>query len=441
MQKPLRIAVFVGSFPVVSETFILRQITGLLDLGHDVEIFADVREKDAPLHPEVEKYQLLSRTTFMDGPAEAMISEMPVWPIWDRTWPPGAETSIHNSSRVAKALPKFFTAFANSPRLTLETLRPSEYGYRAASLSMLYRLARLCEGRRCFDVLHAHFGPVGNTFRFARKLWKAPLVVSFHGYDFSTLPRREGRDIYKKLFATVDAVTVNSDYTRGELQKLGCSSEKICNLPVGLDPGRFVFRERGLNANETVRILTVARLVEIKGIEFVIRGIAQLRRSHPNIRYDVIGDGPLRAKLQALTCELCLEGIVTLHGAKAGNEVKRFFDDAHVFVLTSVSVEGDQEGQGLVLQEAQACGLPVVCTRHGAFPEGILPDRSGFLVPERDPEAIAQRLAFLIDNFREWPEIGRAGRQYAIEKYDIRQLNAQLVTVYEDAMASFVSRK
>ena len=431
MQQRLRIAMFVGSFPAVSETFILRQITGLLDLGHDVDIYADVRGEDGVVHPEIEKYNLLARTTFVDGPPESMLWEMPVWPIWESTWPPGSENSIPNSKRLAQALPQLASCFLRHPSLTRHVLKGSEYGYRASSLSMLYRLAMLVPKNKRYDVLHAHFGPVGNMYRFARALWKAPLVITFHGYDFCTLPRREGPRMYEKLFAKADLITVNSRYASSRVTELGCPQEKLRELPVGLNPDEFRFRERTLNGNGPVRILTIARLVEIKGVEFVIRAVAKLRSSHANIRYDIVGDGPIRAKLQSLICELGLQSIVTLHGSKAGEEVKRLMDQAHLFVLASVNVEGDAEGQGLVLQEAQACGLPVVCTEHGAFPEGILPERSGFLVPERNPDALAGRLSWLIENSSRWPEIGREGRQYTSEKYDIRKLNERLVQLYE----------
>ena len=70
---------------------------------------------------------------------------------------------------------------------------------------------------------------------------------------------------------------------------------------------------------------------------------------------------------------------------------------AHIFLLTSISVDGDAEGQGLVLQEAQACGLPVIATRHGAFPEGIAPDNQSWMVPERDVQALTAKLADLCD--------------------------------------------
>src|SRR5437870_11687740 len=105
MTRPLRIAMFVGSFPVVSETFITRQISGLLELGHEVDIYANSRpEPGAPVHSEVTRQRLLDRTTYIDAPPETGEWEMPVWPLTGRTWPPGSSTSIHNSVRLARAL-------------------------------------------------------------------------------------------------------------------------------------------------------------------------------------------------------------------------------------------------------------------------------------------------------------------------------------------------
>ncbi len=438
MSSRLRIAFFVGSFPVVSETFILRQITGLMDLGHAVAIFADTRpDSAAPMHLEVAEYRLLEHTTYMELPPETAPWEMPVWPITGRTWPPGAEKSVPNSVRIARAAPKFLRCFARHPKLTVSVLQPTEYRYQAASLSALHRLARLSSTARKFDVLHAHFGPNGNSFRFARQLWKAPLVVSLHGYDFTTLPRKEGEGMYQRLFETADAVTVNSSYTRARVEKLGCPPSKLHPLPVGLNLSEFPFRERSVQAGEPVRILTVGRLVEIKGHEFVIRAISKLREQQCNLHYDLVGDGPLRPKLEKLISALALRDVVTLHGACDGTAVKKLMANAHLFVLASTSVEGDAEGQGLVLQEAQACGLPVVATEHGAFPEGILAGKSGFLVPERDVDALAGRLGFLIEHPETWPALGRRGREFVETRYDIRKLNQELINIYAKAREHF----
>jgi len=433
MSRPLRIAFLLGSFPVVSETFILRQITGLLDLGHEVEIFADTHAGEgAPLHPEVTSHGLLERTTFMDMPPESAPWELSVRPFNGDTWLPGSETAMPNSQRLFSALPALRRCLLKSPRLTCAVLSRDEFGHQAESLSALYRLAKLCGVSNRFDVLHAHFGLVGNSFRFARELWRVPLVVSFHGYDFTTQPRKHGPGLYDKLFTAVDVVTVNSEFTRRRVMQLGCPAPKLKLLPVGLDLNAFPFAERVRGPNEPVRLLTVARLVEIKGHEFVLSAVAKARGQGTTLRYDIVGDGPLRQKLEQLVAELKLTDVVTLHGARDSTFVRQLLDQAHLALLGSVSIEGDQEGQGLFLQEAQACGLPVIATRHGALPEGMLPEKSGFLAPERDIDAMAERIAFLAAHPQEWPAMGRVGREFVAARYDIRKLNETLVALYRD---------
>jgi len=176
--------------------------------------------------------------------------------------------------------------------------------------------------------------------------------------------------------------------------------------------------------------------VEIKGQEFIIRAMAKLQQSHPAVCCDIVGDGPLRQRLENLAAELGLQSRVTFHGAQNSSRVGELMTQAHLFVSASINVNGDQEGQGLVLQEAQASGLPVIATNHGAFPEGILSGKSGFLVSERDVDALVERLSFLIEHPETWPEMGRAGRKFVEENYDIRKLTSELTDIYTEAMDS-----
>lgn len=438
MSEPLRIAMFVGQFPVVSETFILRQITGLLDLGHAVDIFSDTRgDATGPVQTEVAKYRLLDRTTYMDMPPECAPWELPAWPLAGETWVPGASEPIPNWRRFTDALPALRRCLERAPALTEQALSPEHYGFQSQSLSALYRLNRLSGLPGGYDVLHAHFGPVGESFRFARELWGAPLVVSFHGYDFTTLPRQQGADIYRKLFEAADAVTVNSEFTRGRVAALGCPAAKSHLLPVGLDLAALPFAPRVRQDDEPVRLLTVARLVEIKGHEFVLRAVARLKARQREIHYDLVGDGPMRNKLEASIAELGLQDTVTLHGARDGTFIGKLMTRAHLAVLASVNIQGDAEGQGLFLQEAQACGLPVVATQHGALSEGMVPGKSGFLVPERDVDALVQQLESLLAHPEMWPEMGRAGRAFVEERYGVRKLNGQLMELYRLLRADF----
>jgi colanic acid/amylovoran biosynthesis glycosyltransferase len=184
-------------------------------------------------------------------------------------------------------------------------------------------------------------------------------------------------------------------------------------------------------------VVTVGRLVEIKGHEYVIRALAKLHGRGLAVRYDVVGDGPLRAKLEKVAHDLGLSEHVVFHGARDTSEVRTLLAEGHIFVLASVSVDGDQEGQGLVVQEAQAAGLPVVVTQHGGLPEGMRAEKTGFVVPERDVEALAERLIFLVTHPEIGAEMGRAGRRFIEDNYDISSLNRCLIHIYHQAVEGF----
>ena len=432
----MRIAVLVSSFPAVSETFILRQITGLIDLGHEVDIYAEQRPTSRdPVHHDVAAYGLLERTTYLNSlmPADVGEWEMPVWPITGETWLPGAERPIPNVHRVWRALPVLARCLTTAPRTTIRTLRPREYGYQARSLSTLYRLHALMTRGGRYDVVHAHFGPTGRALRFAGVVWNAPLVVSFHGYDYSSLPLTEGAGAYGRLFEEADVVTVNSEYARLRLQELGCPDHKIRELRYGIDLDRFRFRERRRDSGQPIRLLTVGRLVEKKGIEYCLRAVAALRAQVPPLRYDVVGEGPLRPALTELVRELQLEGTVTFHGALGGEDVGRLMSEAHLFVLASVTAaNGDQEGTPVSLLEAQASGLPVLSTRHSGIPEIVLDGATGVLVPERDVPALVGGLTRLIDRADDWPAMGRRGREHVVARHDLRRQNEALSALYAE---------
>ena len=438
----MRIAFFVGSFPEISETFILQQIIGLLDLGHEVDIYSEGRPKDnVPIHQDVIKYNLLNNITYLvDNMPEVSAWEMPVWPVSGETWLPGNEKPTSNQSRIEDAAPYLINCLANNPKLAFEVLDSDEYGMEANSLSALYRLSILSGQLKKYDVIHAHFGPVGNTFRFVKQLWNAPLIVTFHGYDFSSYPKLHHHGVYNKLFAEVDIVTVNSRFAAGCISKLGCLADKIFQLNVGLNIKDFSFHKRGLGNNETVRILTVGRLVEKKGFDTSIRSMAKVVEKYPLVQYHIIGEGIMRPIIFQLIKELKLENNVTLLGSRDASYVQQLMSKAHLFILASqTSLNGDQEGTPVSLMEASASGLPVISSLHSGIPEIIKDSFSGFLVPEGDVDALAERIIYLIDHPDIWPEMGLHGRIHIEQHYDINMLNNHLVDIYKIAIDKFQS--
>jgi colanic acid/amylovoran biosynthesis glycosyltransferase len=433
----MRIAFLLHQFPALSETFILRQIAGLIALRHDVRVFAEYPCQNALKHPEVVKYDLLHRTTYLGAPTESGRYELPAWPVWGATWPLDTGQRISNGRRWVRSMPRVIKCLVAHPRLTREVLSTRHYGYQAESLSALYRLSALAAERATFDVLHAHFGPVGQSFRFARRLWRAPLVVSFHGYDFSTWPRRDGVRAYKPLFDEVDLVTVHTDFAERRLRELGCPQRLLRRLECGVDLQEFNFRVRRKPVDRPVRLLTVARMVEKKGIEFSIRAVAQLLGEGRALQYEIIGDGPLRESLSRLTEDLGASRQITFTGDKDIDYVRQRMDESDLFVLASVTAaDGDTEGAPVSLLEAQACGMPVVSTHHAGIPEIVADNASGLLVPERDAPALATAIRRLLDDDQSWPEMGRKGRDYVERRHDLTKLNRRLLGLYEEAIAS-----
>jgi colanic acid/amylovoran biosynthesis glycosyltransferase len=342
---------------------------------------------------------------------------------------------------VLRALPVAARSALTAPRLTAEALSPARWGYQAESLSALYRLASLARSRGPFDVAHAHFGPVGLAFRVAKPLWRVPLVVTFHGYDFERFPREHGADVYAALFATADAVTVNSRYTRERLVALGCPERLLHLVPMGIDVQAFRPPEGGRpDRGGDIRVVTVARLVEKKGIAFALRAFAQLRSTHPGARFDVAGDGPLRSSLEALAADLGVSDAVTFHGAVGRDAVRDLLGEADVFVLASVTAaDGDQEGQGVVLAEAQASGLPVVATEHGGLPDSLRPGESGLLVPERHAGALAAALLALAGDPDLRRRFGARGREFAVERFDRRRLDRELAALFDEVRGALIA--
>ena len=219
---------------------------------------------------------------------------------------------------------------------------------------------------------------------------------------------------------------------RQQLAGLGCDESRIVVHHLGADCRRMSLIPRHAGPDRVVCIVTVARFVEKKGLEYAIRAVAELVHSGIRLEYSIIGDGPLFGQMQRLIREQRVGHCVQLLGWKNQDEVAEILGDADIFLAPSVTAsDGDEEGTPTVLVEAMARGLPVVSTYHSAIPEMVIDGVSGFLVPERDVDALAERLTYLIENPQIWPEMGRKGRAFVEQHFDINKLNDQLVNLYQ----------
>ena len=177
-------------------------------------------------------------------------------------------------------------------------------------------------------------------------------------------------------------------------------------------------------------VVSAARLVGWKGIQVAIQAMAGLRKSG-RCRSLLLGDGEYRGRLEAQVRALGLEDIVTFVGAVSRAEIHRYYSLAAAGVFPSI---GD-EAFGISVVEAMACGVPVVATTSGGMPETVVDGETGFLVPPRDPGAIAGALAQLAADPARARGMGDKGRLRAVEHFDFARLTDDLLTVFEGRRA------
>ena len=408
-DRQMKIAFLVTEFPALSETFILNQITGLLDRGHDVDIFAIKRPDTDKVHPDVKKYDLMERVHY----------------IFD-------EKAFYNKlTRVLKAFLLVAGNIYKTPFTILRSLNVLRYGMAALSLTLLY--AAVCFQNRKFDIIHAHFGPNGIIATFLKEIRVSTKVITtFHGYDMSSFISERGSGVYRRFFHNCDLCLPISVFWKAKLIELGCDERKIAVHRMGVDTGRFRCIERKLYPSEPVRILSVGRLIEKKGHWYALKAFSRVAAKHKNVSYIIAGDGPLRSSLQSLVDELKLHDHVNFPGEVDQNEVLQLYERAHILIQPSITAKtGEQEGIPVVLMEAQASGLPVIATYHSGIPEVVIDNKNGFLVPEEDEAALAEKLEYLVTHPEARSAMGRAGREMIENRHDIRKLNEQLVQIYE----------
>lgn len=407
----MRVAFFVSAFPVVSETFILNQITGLIDRGHEVDIYAKSARPLDVVHPEVEAYRLLDRVTYLN--------EIPK-SGWERVL---YLLALLRESGLLKRPAWWIRLF--------RVLLLSENGALLSKLGQLTLVVKqLKEGP--YDIIHAQYGTLGRRLIPLKETGVLPAhhITSFRGHDVTQHATHEP-GFYDELFAKGDLFLPVSESLKQKIISRGCDEKKISVLHSGINCNRFPFRPRTLSKGEPVRILTIARLVEMKGVAYGIEAVARLVESGREICYQIAGDGTLRPELEQQIEMLGMGGNVHLLGWKDHRELARLMEQAHILLAPSITAtNGEQEGIPNVVKEAMAMGLPVVSTYHSGIPELVEDGVSGYLAPERDVKALSSSLAKLIDRPDCWPEMGMAGRKKVEAEFNMERLNDKLVALY-----------
>ena len=282
-------------------------------------------------------------------------------------------------------------------------------------------------------LLHARFGVTGVKLLNVKKKLNIPMVTSFHGFDLPSNQKTYAKygDKMQDLFKEGELFTTTSYTMKKILMDYGCPEKKIIVHYSGVDIERFKYKERKVDDKHAITILSVGRLVEKKGMEYLIKAFSKVSEGHSNVELRIAGEGSLRNHLYQIVQELKLEDKVHFLGAISHNDVAKEMENAHYFVLASMTANnGNQEGIPNVLKEAMACGLPIISTRHAGIPELVEHGKSGFLAQERNSAELADYMIEMIENPNDWNEFGRRGREKVETSFNLKKQITRLEAIY-----------
>lgn len=398
-----KILVIVTTFPSVSETFILNQITDLIDRGYDVTIFSYNQPNDVVKHPLFVEYNLKDKTFY------------------------------HFKNDVGKLIGTLY--FLRFILFNFFKIDFSKFSYSLQKWKAFYDLPIFLLKDK-YDIIHCHFGFNGKKIAHLKKLnilKNEKCILTFHGSDLTPSLIKEYKVFYKEVFRFFNAFTVNSPYLETILKKIHPEIINLHILPVGF---RKDYLEKIQTTEKKVNpkhIVFCGRLIPIKGPDRAVAILNELVKSNYNVHLDLIGDGPMKEDLKKMVKEFNLQNHITFHGFLSQNRVFEVMAYSSIFILPAI-VEKETlraETQGLVIQEAQFFKLPVVVSNIGGIAYGLIPNETGYLVEEDDITAFIDKIKLLIEDEKLATSIGMFGNQFVINRFDSKVLGDKLITIFD----------
>jgi len=288
------------------------------------------------------------------------------------------------------------------------------------------------------SVFHIQFALAG--FEIAQMksigLFSGRIITTFHGYDAHFKNKQDLKFLkqrYNLLLKASDYLTVNTAYLGKKVEALGGIANRIKVIPMGVDLEFFKPQiEKRISDNAAIKLISIGRLIELKGFEYAIRSVKIIVDKGYNVVYTIIGDGVEKDKLQRIIDELRLSNIVRLVGVKNQQDIKYLLDESHVFLMSSITDQSNRaEAQGVVTIEAQAMGLPVVAFRSGGVPYTVIENETGFLVNERDIDGYAQKVMKLIDDRNLYNTMSHSAKEFVLNNFSTKDLAKAFFKLYD----------
>ncbi len=395
-MEQIGILYYVGSFPKISQSFIINEISEFHNRDHNVAVFALSDPGEEIRHEEHEKLDIpvyYKNASYTDFPQ--LLSEKTI----------GMAVSNTTSGFLNKLSPKQVGQNLLLGKYCAECIESLEFDV---------------------DVVHAHFATstrIGGLL--AAQYHNLPCTVTAHAYEIFRSPNIPK---IKYICDSMDHVIVPSEYNHRYLRETIGVENKITTVPATTRIEKFE------SSAPTVdnRLLTVARLVEKKGYPYSIEAVYHLIQQGYDIKYHIIGSGDLLDQLQQKVESYGIEEHVEFLGRVSDERLRRELSEASIFVLPCIIAEdGDRDAMPVVLKEAMASETACISTTVSAIPELITDGHDGLLVPEKNPEKLAAAIEDLLDNQKKRKEIAKKGRNTVHNKFDITESVDILMDVFE----------
>jgi len=404
-----RLGYILKGYPRISETFISNEIQLLENLDFSLHLFSMRQPRESFSHQSVKRIR--ARVDYLP---ETLLAPLPIF--------------IYHNGLLARSRPSLY---AQAIRLMVKRWRRTR---KAATFKHLlqagYLVHALLPGKGV-RYLHAHFAhSPASVAMFASKLSGLPFSFTAHAKDIYTSDPRQ----LKEKITMAEFVVTCTEYNRRFLQGLAPEATSIHCVYHGIESDLFAASPEPREPTAPFQILSIARLVEKKGLPTVFRALRLLVDQGHSIRYTLIGDGEERKPLLALLRRLKLDGICDWLGSLPHEEVLHYYRKADLFVLgCEVASNGDRDGIPNVFLESMAMGVPVLATRVSAIPEVVADGRTGILVPPGQPGAMAEGITRLLFDRNLRHRIIVAARQLVREKFNNGKLIFDLAALFESA--------
>lgn len=246
-------------------------------------------------------------------------------------------------------------------------------------------------------LIHAHWLiPQGIIAIIAKSIFRsqAPVLVTLHGADLYTSTNNIASRIKSFFLGKADCITVVSNAMKQDVLAL-CPHSTVMVAPMGVDLDLFKMDKQV--RRRSFEILFVGRLVEKKGVNYLLDAFSTLHENFPDLTLRIIGDGTLRNTLEIQADRLGIRELITFEGALSSKHVSSAFARATLCVVPSITAEsGDREGLGLVPIEAMASGCPVIASDYNAVKDIIVDGVNGYIFKQKDVTELKAAISLLL---------------------------------------------